>query len=156
MPLLPSNFFRPLSLPSSALSFIPSDGGANSLGYSTRIEPCNQSWVGRVASRGPAWPTDSHPNPGKRFGPGFCFPFAHSDRQHTRSDAPYLPMAKVIGRGAGEEITGHGRRILLLIAIALFFGVTCARAAVVINEIMYHPPHDREGLQYIELWNASS
>lgn len=38
------------------------------------------------------------------------------------------------------------------LALALA-GLASARATVVINEIMYHPPNDRDEYQWVELWN---
>ena len=43
-----------------------------------------------------------------------------------------------------------------LMALALLLAGSARGAGVVINEIMYHPPHDREGLQYVELFNAGA
>src|SRR5262245_45666475 len=38
----------------------------------------------------------------------------------------------------------------------LFLACAGRGAEVVINEIMYHPPHDRAGLQFIEFFNAGA
>src|SRR6059036_1514893 len=43
-----------------------------------------------------------------------------------------------------------------LMALALSLASSARGAGVVINEIMYHPPHDREGLQFVELFNAGA
>src|SRR5690349_6398406 len=45
----------------------------------------------------------------------------------------------------------HGVAIAAMIAIA---AASAEQNAIVINEIMYHPPDDLESLQYIELYNA--
>jgi hypothetical protein len=44
----------------------------------------------------------------------------------------------------------------VLMAFALSFASPARGAGVVFNEIMYHPPHDRDGLQYVELFNAGA
>src|SRR5688572_16800401 len=47
----------------------------------------------------------------------------------------------------------------LSLTVALLFFFFTARAAdtdVVINELMYHPPGEREDLQYIELFNGGT
>lgn len=46
--------------------------------------------------------------------------------------------------------------LLLAARFSLASAPAVQAAGVVINEVMYHPPRDREGLQYIELFNAST
>ncbi len=43
-----------------------------------------------------------------------------------------------------------------VITLVLSLAGAARGANVVINEIMYHPPHDREGLQFVELFNAGA
>lgn len=43
-----------------------------------------------------------------------------------------------------------------LMALVLSFVSSAQGAGVVINEIMYHPPQDKEGLQFVELFNAGA
>jgi spore coat protein H len=45
---------------------------------------------------------------------------------------------------------------ILVSALALATLASAASGQVVINEIMYHPPRDRDGLQYVELFNGGA
>jgi hypothetical protein len=50
-------------------------------------------------------------------------------------------------------------RVLRLMIVSILAAVALARASagdVVINELMYHPPGEREDLQYIELFNRGA
>ena len=76
---------------------------------------------------------------------------------------PALPgrfMPSHSRRAASSWRKRAGRALLmplkLAATLAFSFALASNAADVVINEIMYHPPYDREGLQYIELFNAGT
>ena len=55
-----------------------------------------------------------------------------------------------------SKSAGASRLLALFFAsgISLWFAASGLRAAVILNEVMYHPPEDRDDLQFVELFNT--
>src|SRR4030095_13878698 len=78
-----------------------------------------------------------------------------ADPDHYDQGTPKVPKP---GRGKKRTVL-VSTRVLRLMIVSILTAVALARASagdVVINELMYHPPGEREDLQYIELFNRGA
>lgn len=72
-------------------------------------------------------------------------PLPHPDPHHASRPLPGSTVARPPQSRRTRRLTVAGLGLLVL-SLPL-------QAAVVINEVMYHPPNDRDELQWVELWN---